>query len=289
VRHPEWRQSGLGVEIASGEGFFDLGGELGGESVEALSEVANELKEIIVGDEGRDGGKEPRGSGDEGFGDARCDRAQAGGARSAESGEGVNDAPDGAEQADEGSDTCGGGKPGHALFDAADFFGGSKLHADDDGLNAFNFCGGSGGAGGSELALEFAITGSVDVGERRAGGDESLGVGYSLGGAENFEKLVGLATDAAEEAELLEDHGPGDQGKEKKKEKDGAGDPAGLRENVKDVADKNGGEKKNWENPSEKRILGDLRNVAHGWNVVKRNEMRCLVEGVACRANFEAV
>jgi hypothetical protein len=268
---------------ASGEGLFDLGGELGGEGIEALREVANVLEEIVVGDEGGDGGEKSRSGGDEGFGDARGDGAKAGGSRSAEAGEGVDDAPDGAEEADEGSYAGGGSEPRHAFFHAADFFAGSKLHADDDGLNTFNFGWSSGGAGGSELALELAIAGGVDVGEGRAGRDEALGVGYTLGGAKNFEELVGFAADAAKEAEFLEDHRPGDQREEEKKEKDGTGDPAGLRENVKDVADENGGEKKNWENPSERKFLGDSRNVAHGWNVVKRNEMgfgggSCVVE-----------
>ncbi len=197
--------------IASGESFFDLGGELGGEGVEALREVANELKEIVVGDEGGDGGKESRGGGDEGFGDAGSNGAKAGGTGSAETGEGVDDAPDGAEETDEGSDTGSGGEPGHALFDAAYFFGGSELHADDDGLNAFDFRGSRGGAGGSELALEFAIAGSVDVGKGRTSGDKALGVGYTFGGAEDFEELVGFAANTAEETEFLKNHRPGDQ------------------------------------------------------------------------------
>ena len=53
---------------------------------------------------------------------------------------------------------------------------------------------------GGELGLEFAIAGSVDIGERRTGRDESLGIGDALGGAENFEELVAFAADAAEES-----------------------------------------------------------------------------------------
>ena len=71
---------------------------------------------------------------------------------------------------------------------------------------------------GVSLALEFAIAGGVDVGKGRAGGDEALGVGDTFGGAENFEELVGFAANAAKEAELLEDHRPGDQRKEKEGE-----------------------------------------------------------------------
>ena len=79
------------------ESFFDLGGEFVGEGIQALSQVANVLEKIVVSDEGRDGGKESCGGGDQSFGDARSDGAKAGGAGSAEAGEGVNDAPDGAE------------------------------------------------------------------------------------------------------------------------------------------------------------------------------------------------
>ena len=108
------------------ESFFDLGGEFVGEGVEALRQIANVLEEIVVGDEGRDGGEESGGGGDEGFGDARSDGAKAGGTGSAEAGEGVNDAPNGAEEADEGSDAGGGGKPGHTFFDAANLVGGCQ-------------------------------------------------------------------------------------------------------------------------------------------------------------------
>jgi hypothetical protein len=72
------------------------------------------------------------------------------------------------------------------------------LHADGDRLKRFEF-GGRGIAGTSELGLEFAIAGSVDVGEGRAGRDESLRIGDALGGAKDFEELVALATDASEE------------------------------------------------------------------------------------------
>lgn len=58
------------------------------------------------------------------------------------------------------------------------------------------------------MGLEFTIAGSVDVGEGRAGGDEALRVGDAFGGAEDFEELVALATDAPEEPDFLEDEGP---------------------------------------------------------------------------------
>jgi len=71
-------------------------------------------------------------------------------------------------------------------------------------LHGFEF-GGRGIAGARDLGLEFAIAGGVDVGEGRAGGDESLRIGDALGGAEDFQELIALAADAAEEAGLLQD------------------------------------------------------------------------------------
>ena len=226
-----------------------------GEGVEALRQIANELQEIVVGDQGGDGGEKACGGGDEGFGDAGSDGAKAGGARRAETGEGVDDAPNRAEEADEGSYAGGGGEPGHALFDAADFFGGGELHADDDGLKLFSFVGAAEVLVGVSLALQFTIAGSVDVGEGRASRDKALRIGNAFGGAEDFEELVTFAADAAEEAELLEDHRPGNQGERRRRSEDGASDPAGLRKNIKDVADEDGGEKKNWESPSGKREI----------------------------------
>jgi len=225
------REFGAGVHI-SGEGFFDLGGELEGEGVEALGQVANVLEEIVVGDEGGNGGEESGGGGDQSFGDAGSDGAEAGGACGAETGEGVDDAPDGAEEADERGDGSGGGEPGHAFFGAADFIGSRELHADGDGSQAFYFLwrGIAGLAG--DLALQFAIAGRVNFGKWRTGGDESLGIGYAFCGAEDFEELIAFATDAAEEAELLEDQGPGDQRKQEEDTENNASDQACFVENV---------------------------------------------------------
>jgi hypothetical protein len=219
-----------------GEGFFDLGGEFEGEGVETLSQVANILEKIVVRDEGGDGGEEARGGGNESFSDTRGDGAEAGGARSAEAGEGVDNAPNRAEEPDEGSDAGGGGEPGHTLFDAAHFVSGGELHADGDGLERLQFDR-RGIAGTAELGLKFAIAGGVDVGEGRAGGHESLRIGDAFGGTKDLEELVALATDASEKARFLENEGPGNQRCKKKKAENEASDPAGLRENIEDVAD----------------------------------------------------
>ena len=220
-----------------------MGGEFEGEGVEALGEFADVLEEIVVSDEGGDGGEEAGGGGYEGFGNARCDGAKAGGAGSAEAGEGINDAPNGAEEADERGNAGGGGEPGHSFFGAANFIGGGELHADGDGRHGFEFDG-RGIAGAGDLGLEFAVAGGVNVGEGRAGGDESLRIGDAFGGVEDFEELIALPANAAEHAGLLEDQRPGDERGEEKNAQHAASDPAGLRENVKDVADENGVEEK---------------------------------------------
>ncbi len=91
----------------SGESFFDLGGELEGEGVEALGQIANVLKEMVVGDESGDSGEKAGGGGDESFRNAGSDGAEAGSASGAEAGESIDDAPNSAEETDEGSDACG--------------------------------------------------------------------------------------------------------------------------------------------------------------------------------------
>ena len=71
-------------------------------------------------------------------------------------------------------------------------------------------------------------------------------IGDAFGGAEDFQELIALAADAAEEAGLLENERPGDERGEEKNAEDAASDPAGLRENIKDAANENSvQEKKN--------------------------------------------
>ena len=95
------------------------------------------------------------------------------------------------------------------------------------------------------MGLKFTIARGVDAGEGRACRHESLRIGDALGGAKDFEELVALAADASEEAGFLEDEGPRDEGRKKKKEENAASDPAGLRENIEDVADDDIGKQRN--------------------------------------------
>ena len=255
--YEEFGPGGVCVQqkLLSVKGFLDLRGDLESERVEALREVANILQELIIEDNRGNGGEESGGSGDQRFGDARRYGAEAGGSGGAEAGEGVNDAPDGAEKADEGSDGAGGGQPGHAFFDAANFFGGGQLHVDGDGAETLELAGGLRIAAEADLALQFAIAGGVDRSEGRTGGGQGLRIGDATGGAEDAEELVGVAADAAEQAELLEDQSPGDDGEGEKDQKNAACDPTGLLEDAKNVGNEEGGQRKSDVSPSVSEFL----------------------------------
>jgi len=163
-----------------------------------------------------------------------------------ESREGVDDAPHGAEEADERGHGTGSGEPGHAFFSATNFFGCCQLHIYGDGREAFEFAAGAGIRGvGRDLALKFAIAEGVHGGVRRASLRQGLRVGNSVSGAEDAEKLVTFAFDAAEETEFLEDHGPRDDGEDQEKRENSTCDPSGLFENAADIGQEDRGEQKN--------------------------------------------
>lgn len=82
--------------------LFDLGREFKSKSIQALGEVADILQKMIIEDYGRDGGAQSRGRGYKRFRDTGSNSAEAGGPGGAKTGKGVNDAPDGSEEADEG-------------------------------------------------------------------------------------------------------------------------------------------------------------------------------------------
>jgi len=56
-----------------------------------------------------------------------------------------------------------------------------------------------------------------------------------MNGAESVQKLIALAADAAKHTPFLEDHGPRNEGKEKKKRKNPARDHPGLLKNVSNI------------------------------------------------------
>lgn len=88
-----------------------------------------------------------------------------------------------------------------------------------------------------QLVLQLAEAGSVHGGEGRTGGGQSLRIGDAAGGTEDAEKLVALATDAAEEAQLLKNHAPGDDRENQQDDENHAGDPARLAQDVAKVGD----------------------------------------------------
>ncbi len=137
IFHDSSKAAGWGGREILVKCLFDLGREFQSKSVEALGEVANLLQKMIIEDDGGNRSAQSRGRGHERFRNARSNSAEAGGAGAAEAGKGIDDAPNGAEETDEGSHGAGGGQPGHAFFDAANLVGGSQLHADGDGLQAF--------------------------------------------------------------------------------------------------------------------------------------------------------
>lgn len=233
-----------------GKRFFDLRGDFEREGVEALGEVANVLQKLVVKDNSRDSGEKTGCCRDQGFSNARSDGAQASRAGIAKTGEGVNNAPDCAEQADERADGSRGGEPGHAFFHAPDFFRRGELHVYGDRRKAFQFAGRMRIAG-RDLRLQFAVTGCVNVRKRRAGGGQRLRVGNAACCAEDAEKLAAIATDAAEQAQFLENQRPGDHRKDGQQRENAASHPAGLRKNVPDVCSENCAKQRNNVVPSE--------------------------------------
>jgi hypothetical protein len=112
-----------------------------------------------------------------------------------------------------------------------------------------------------------------------------LWIGYTLGGAKDAEELVALTANAAKEAELLEDHGPGNDRKNSQQEQNAAGNPARLSKNVTEIGDKNRGEQKNGATPQLEINFTDFRNVAHAYRVVK--QMRCTTQRWCCLFGYK--
>ena len=97
----------------------------------------------------------------------------------------------------------------------------------------------------ADLALQFTISGGVDGGKRRASGGQGLGIGDTAGGTKDAQELVAFAADAAKQAKLLENHGPGNQRKKKEKQENAASDPSGLPNNLEEIGRQDRCEQKN--------------------------------------------
>ena len=243
--------------------FFNLCGNFQRERVQSLPEITNILQKLIVENDGRDRRREAGGGGHQGFRDAGSNRTKAGGTGAAQAGEGVDDAPHRSKETDEGRHGAGGGQPGHAFFDAANFVGGGQLHANRYSLQAFELGRMRITGAAADLALQFAIACGVDRGKRRARGSQRLRVRNASRGAENAKKLVALPADATEDTQFLKNHRPGNNGKHQEKRQNSTRDPAGLFENLEEISGKNRCEQKNDVPLSENKISLGLRNVAY--------------------------
>src|SRR6267142_2103319 len=232
--------------------FFNLCGNFQRERVQSLPEIANILQKLIVENDGRDRRREAGGN-----------RTKAGGTGTAQAGEGVNNAPDRSKETDEGSYGASGSQPGHAFFDAAHFFGSCQLHANRYSLQTLELGRMRIAGAAADLTLQLAIACRIDGRERGTCGRQRLRVRNAARGAEDAEKLVALPANTAEDSQLLENHGPGNDGKHKEKRQNSARDPAGLFENLEEIGDKYRCEQKNDLPLSENKISLGLRNVAH--------------------------
>jgi hypothetical protein len=89
--------------------------------------------------------------------------------------------------------------------------------------------------GCADLALQFAITGGIDVGERRARCRKRLRIGDTACGSEDAQELITLAANPAKQTKLLQDHSPRNDGEEKKQAQDDSSDPTRLFKNAAKV------------------------------------------------------
>ena len=88
-------------------------------------------------------------------------------------------------------------------------------------------------------------------------------VGDSARGAEDAQELIALAADAAEHAELFENHSPGNNGKKEKETQDAASYPAGLGEKILKVNEDKSCEQKSDVRPSVQAKFSNFSNVTH--------------------------
>ena len=238
-------------------------GDFHRERVEALRQNSNVLQKLVVENHGRNRDEKAGGGGQKRFRDAGRYSAKTGGVRVTETGEGVNDAPDRTEQADERRYGAGRCEPRHTFFGAADFFGGSDGHVGGDSLKALQLRRLCRAGSVAHLALELAVARGIDRGERRARCGESLRIRYTARCAKDPQEIIALATDAAEESDLLKNHGPGNDGKQKKNREDDARNPTGVLQNVSEVDQNDCREQIDDVSPQYDENFTTSRTVAH--------------------------
>jgi len=132
----------------------------------------------------------------------------------------------------------------------ADFFGGGELHCHRDRVHAFHL---AVRIGRGELVLEFTVTRRIDGLERRAAAGKRSRLGQSSARAEVLQEAVRVASNAAEQAVLLENERPRKQREDQQDEKDDTRNPTGLLDQVAQLAgEKRKSQQSNRGPPSEK-------------------------------------
>jgi hypothetical protein len=86
--------------------------------------------------------------------------------------------------------------------------------------------------------------------------------------------LVALAADTPENAKLLEDHGPGNDGENREQEQNSAGNPARLSKDITEISDEKRGEQKNDPTPQLEIKTTRLQERSTRLQGGQTNEMR---------------
>jgi hypothetical protein len=97
--------------------------------------------------------------------------------------------------------------------------------------------------------LQLAKTGCVDRSEWRAGRSKRLRVDDAACGAEDTQELVALTADAAEHAELLKNHGPGNNGEKKKQSQNTTRNQSCVAQDASEINQKKTSNQKNTSSP----------------------------------------
>ena len=74
-------------------------------------------------------------------------------------------------------------------------------------------------------------------------------IGDAACGAEDAEKLVALTANASEHAELLKNHGPGNNGKEKKQSQNTTRNPSCVAQDASEINEQKTSKQKNTSSP----------------------------------------
>ena len=170
------------------------------------------------------------GRGDQGFGNARRDGGQGGGFEHADGVERAHDAPDRAEQADEGRGVGRGGQHREGTLQAGQLTG-DALTQSPAHIVHHNFAGIAQLLGAVEL--QDALMGDVVERRSRVGPQRLHGLAQTGGLLETLGAAQSLAAGRAERDELLDHHPPAADGHEHQKRQHGLGHQARLGDHRK--------------------------------------------------------